>query len=56
MPGFCGTAINSKVEALLLWPRLTADQRGLVRDAAAQHCVQTTGNVLGSVSSHLALQ
>ena len=41
---------------LLRRPRLTADQRGIVRDAAAQHCVQTASDVLGTISSHLPLQ
>lgn len=57
LPGFWGTAINGVgVRALLPWPRLTADQRGIVGDAAAWHCAQTASDVLGTVSSHLPLQ
>jgi len=39
----------------LMWPRLTTDQSGIVRDAAAWHCVQTASDQLGTISSHLPL-
>lgn len=42
--------------AVLPWPRLTADQRGIAGDAAAWHCVPTASDVLGTVSSYLPLQ
>lgn len=53
---FWGTATSRRgTGTLLLWPRLTADQRGIVRDAAAWYRVRTASDVLGTTSSHLPL-